>query len=702
MAILNKIRQRSLFLILIIALALFSFVLADLFRNAGGFSSKSQDVIATVNGEDIDRQDFMQKVTNAQQRFRGGSITQAMNSVWDQEVRDVIMKSEYDKLGLSVERDQMRSLLEKNLGAFEEFKNEAGLFDENRLNEFIANLKAISPETSFLGGQQINYQVWVNTYENSIATTGVQNNYFNMVKSGMSGTVSEGILDHKLSNDKVDVKFVQIPYTSIPDSTITVSKSDVSTYVNNNKSKYEVESSRDLSYVIFKETASLEDENDIKKSLVALNNQFKTTDDHSGFLISNNSATNYNDAFLYKNQLGSSSDSIYNLKEGETYGPYRDGVMFKIAKLVANKQLPDSVKIRHILIPFVAGQGEDAELVKTEEQAKTTADSIFAILNKNRSKFSDLLSLSSDLIPGKDTDGELQLAYNSGSVGPAVSTFSFENKKGDMEVIKTTYGYHVTEILEQKNFQKTAKVAYLSTKIDPSEQTINDVFKATSKFEIAVDKGDFNTVADENKYTVRPVSAVKELDENIPGIGLQRAMVRWAFEDDTDIGTVKRFTISGGGFVIAKLRAKIAKGLMTTEQASITAVSEIRKLKKAELIKERIAAGTMEQIATAENQKVKTALALNMKSTTLSGAGAEPKVIGTAFGLNEGETSQLIAGNAGVYIVQVTKKTEAKELPSYEPIATRVASTRSGQAPTALFEALKKDADIEDNRATFY
>ncbi len=68
MAILNKIRQRSLFLILVIAMALFSFVLADLFKNTDGFNSKSQNVIATINGEDIDRDDFMAKVENAQRQ----------------------------------------------------------------------------------------------------------------------------------------------------------------------------------------------------------------------------------------------------------------------------------------------------------------------------------------------------------------------------------------------------------------------------------------------------------------------------------------------------------------------------------------------------------------------------------------------------------------------------------------------------------
>ena len=53
--VLNKIRQRSIFLIIIIALALFSFIIGDIFTNMGS-SEKSQNVVATINGEDIDRE----------------------------------------------------------------------------------------------------------------------------------------------------------------------------------------------------------------------------------------------------------------------------------------------------------------------------------------------------------------------------------------------------------------------------------------------------------------------------------------------------------------------------------------------------------------------------------------------------------------------------------------------------------------------
>ena len=269
MAVLNKIRQRSIFLIIIIALALFSFIIGDIFQNLGS-SSGNQTTIATVNGEDIERDDFMAKVENIQRQSRGTiTNTQAMNRVWDNELRAKVMQSQYDALGISVERDHMRDLLKQNLTSFEEFKNEAGLFDEDKLNEFIANLKAIAPETTTLGGTPINYNSWTD-FEQNVAVSGVQQTYFNLVKAGIIGTLSEGELDYQLENDKVDLKYVQIPYASIPDSLVEVKSSEIKAYMKRFPKQYEVEASRDLVYVEFKEEASLADEQAIQENLKAL------------------------------------------------------------------------------------------------------------------------------------------------------------------------------------------------------------------------------------------------------------------------------------------------------------------------------------------------------------------------------------------------------------------------------------------------
>jgi parvulin-like peptidyl-prolyl isomerase len=716
MAILNKIRQRSLFLIIVIALALFSFVLADLFKNSGGFSSSAQNNVATINGKDVKRDQFMSKVENAQRQF-GNSLTstQAMNNVWDQEVRNAVFETQYEDLGITVERDYIRYLLEQSLSGFEEFKNEVGTFDENKLNEFIANLKAIQPETALLNGSAINYEAWTN-FETNIAVSGKEQMYMNMVRAGVIGTLADGELDYKLENDKVDLKFIQIPFASIPDSTITVNQSDIKAYINKNKKQYEVEASRDMYFVQFKEEPSLEDEEAVKSEVASLivgkeDNPttegidetivgFKNTKDEATFLAEHSAIKLYDD-YVSKTALPAViADSIYNMNVGDVYGPYKEGSFYKATKLIDVKQVPDSAKVRHILIPFAGATRVDATVTKTDAEAKKTADSIYSVLKRNRSKFKSLLELSSDKV-SNEKDGEIEFAFTD-SFAPEFRDYSFTNKVGDFAVVKTSFGYHIIEILEQGTRQKVVKVGNLALAIEASEQTVDDVYNKTSKFEIAVTNGVFQDVAKEGGYVVKPVSNIKILDETIPGLGAQRAMVRWAFEDGIKVGSVKRFNIQGGGYAVAVVSAINEKGLMSTEKASVTALPAIRKEKKAALIKERVSGNTLEAVSSSEGQQIKTAAAINMKNPTLAGAGREPYVIGAAFGLKEGATSKLLKGNLGMYMIQVTKITNAPEMPNYQAAANRVGAAKSSSVNTALYTALRDTAEIEDHRATFY
>ena len=703
MAVLNKIRQRSLFLILIIALALFSFVLSDLFRNSDALSAKSQNVVATINGRDISREDFMQKVEIMQRQLGpNATTTQAMNRVWDQEVRTAVLETEFETLGISVEKDQMRDLLKTNLANNPDFQNEAGLFDENKLTEYIANLK----ETSTAA-----YQQWVD-YEKSIATGALQQNYFNMVKAGMIGTLEEGKLEHKLEGDKVDIKFVQIPYSSIPDSTITVSKAEISDYINNHKAKYEVEESRNLQYVEFKEVASIEDEAEIEKEVEAYKTgkveyvngrtdtikpftQVKEHDNYINFIA--NSDVKFNDTFIKKTALPEAvADTIFNMNEADVFGPYKDNGFIKLTKVVAVTQLPDSVKSRHILIPFVGSRSQSATTTQTEAEAKKTADSLLAVIKDDSSKFESLLDFSADKA-SNENDGVLDW-YTYNAMVPEFRDYTFENQTGDMGVVKSAFGFHVIEILGQKNPQRAIKIGTIARKIEPSETTINKVFRDASNFEISIEKGDFVTLAEESNYTVRPVYSVKELDETMPGLGNQRQIVRWSFDEETEIGDYKRFNIPGG-YAIVQLTAKNKAGLMSTEEASVTALPAIRKEKKASIIKDRISATTVEDIATAESLAARTSLAINMKNPTISGVGNEPLVVGSAFGLEEGETSGLIEGETGVFVVRVEKFTPATELDNYQTFANQVQTAKINTVNTKLYNALKEVAEIEDNRA---
>jgi peptidyl-prolyl cis-trans isomerase D len=138
MAILSKIRQRSFFLIIIIALALFSFVLADLIK--GGSFGASSKYAGSVNGTNIIGQEFQYKVGDAEQQ--GMSNVQASNSVWDQEVKRIILSEKFNELGLKVGADQMFNVVKEHPSFVSnpQFMNEAGKFDEGKFKEFIKNM----------------------------------------------------------------------------------------------------------------------------------------------------------------------------------------------------------------------------------------------------------------------------------------------------------------------------------------------------------------------------------------------------------------------------------------------------------------------------------------------------------------------------------------------------------------------------------
>ncbi|WP_228850548.1 peptidylprolyl isomerase [Aegicerativicinus sediminis] len=719
MAVLNKIRQRSLFLILVIALALFSFVLADLFKNSSALTGGSQDVVATVNGEDINRTTFADRVELMQRQMGPASTsTQAMDRVYNQQVKEVLIEQQLQELGYTVEQAETRELLRNAFASYPEFTNEAGMFDEAKLNEYIANLKAIAPQPAPLGNFQMTYADWVN-YEATLGRNAQEQAYYNMIKAGLNATLGEAEDEYMLESNTVDVRFVQLPFTSIADSLVEVTKSDIKNYIDKNPDQYQVEDSRDIVFVEFTEQPTVEDEEAVKENLLALlqnrveyNKETKTNDSVYGFrdltadkigeFVNSNSDIRYSDNFIFKNALPLNyRDSIYDLNVGDIFGPYKDAGYYKLSKVVAEKQIPDSVKSRHILIPYIGAQMAQPDVIRTPDQAKQLADSLYNVLQKNKSKFGEFVTEYSSDQGSVNNGGEYDF-HSFGTMVKPFNDFEFENAPGSMKVVETVFGYHIVEVLEQSSKKRAIKVATIAEKIEPSENTIDEVFNETSKFEIAIKEKAFRDVAKENGYNVRPVNNIKELQEMLPGLGNQRTIVRWAFEDETDLGEFKRFSLAGGGYVVVQLVGKHKAGLMDPENASATAIAEIRNQKKAEMLKSKVSATSLDDIAKNNNTSVRTAAAVNMKNPTLAGAGLEPKVVGVAFGLKEGEISDLVVGNKGVYKIEVTKKTDAAKLDNYQGVLSRLNSSAGANVQTKVFDALKNAAEIDDYRGRFY
>jgi len=706
MAVLNKIRQRSVFLIIIIALALFSFVLADVIRNGGFSSQKDQNTIATINGEEVSREDFARQVEGYQRQMgANASTSQAVNQVWEQTLRETILKEEMEKLGIRAGEAQIREVMRVQMGNNPAFRNEAGMFDENRVREYIASIRSTQPEA---------YQQWLQM-ESNMGDMARQNMYFSMVTAGIGATLTEAEQAYRFQNNSVDLRFVQLPYSSVSDDEVEVSKDEIRAYIEENPSQFETEASRNMRYVYFEEKASDEDVQESEEALTSLLQSrveynavtssndtlpgFNTTNDYEDFVASNSDLP-FEDRFKFKNELPSEfADELFSLEEGETFGPYQDNGYFKLSKLIETKEIPDSTKASHILVAY-QGQQFAPDVTRSKAEAEALADSLANVVRGDKEKFAELAAeFSSDRSNNQD-GGDLGY-FGPGEMVSEFDSYVLENNPGDVGVVETDFGFHVIHIEEQTEREKAVKIATIARELEASERSRNNLFNETTKFEIAASEGDFAEVAKEGNYNVRTVNNVKALDENIPGVGQQRRIVQWAFEDDAEVGDIRRFDIPSG-YVVAQLTAKNKEGLMTAENASSKVLPILTKEKKAEILKERINSENLQEIASANNTLVETANAVNLANPTLPGAGREPEVVGSVFALEPGSVSSPIAGNNGVYMVELESINEAPGMNSYSGIAEQETASRRQNASQRLFEALREKAEIEDNRARFY
>ena len=706
MAILENIRKRTTILILIIGLALFAFVISGIFTSKDFGGGKIGSAIAEINGDEIPIDQFRQKVEAASRRYGPtASSMQLVNNIWDQEVRNTILGQQFEDLGIDIEQDQIINFIKTNPGYSQnpQFQNENGVFDEIKFREFIAELKA---------NNSSQYELWLQD-EQAIIQSAKEQIYFNLIRAGVGATLAEGELDYKLANNKVDVKYVRVPFTSIPDSTVAVTKKEIAAYVNDHKEDYKQEKSRDIQFVYFEEKSSLEDETAVQNEIVGLLGDtmeyfeerdttdtipgFRNTTDVAAFL-DKHSDIKYDTIYKAKKDLPVKfADTLMALGAGEIYGPYRDGDYFKISKMVDRKP-NGSVKASHVLITYEGAERANPEIKRTKEEAEKKANELLKEAKKEGAVFSELARDNSDG-PSAPRGGDLGY-FQEGVMTKKFNDFAFGNKVGYIGLVETEFGYHIVKVDDK---QDIVNIATLAREIEPSEETINKLFTDATKFEmeaISTDK-QFTELAKENEYTVRPVNKIKEMDENLPGLSAQRSIVQWAFNEDTEVGDIKRFNINNG-YAVVQLTAKYKEGLMSAEDASATALPKIRKEKKADQIISVNKGKSMEALAKDNNVTVSNASSLTVKSPIIPGAGREPLVVGTAFALGQDEISDLIKGESGVFMVQVTKKEDAPKLDNYSTYAKSLQSSSAAKVNSAVYNALKEASEIEDKRAIFY
>ena len=112
--VLEKIRNRSGLLLVVIGVGMFSFLGGDFFSSINGGPS-SPTSVGDVDGESVEIQDFEKSVQtsfeNQSQSNPNVDVAQIRNSVWNQLVRDMIFQKEFDQIGLVVGSDEVFDMI---------------------------------------------------------------------------------------------------------------------------------------------------------------------------------------------------------------------------------------------------------------------------------------------------------------------------------------------------------------------------------------------------------------------------------------------------------------------------------------------------------------------------------------------------------------------------------------------------------------
>jgi len=700
MAVLSKIRQRSLILILVIGFCLLAFIIGDIIHSGGFGVSRN---VGSVNGKDIPVQDFLQKVNDIQARQQGISPSQAANAVWNQEVDNILFEERYEKAGLRVGKDHIINVYAQDpqVAQNPQFQNALGKFDKAKFNEFLVNLKTTN---------QAQWQM-IEKNKGLVESAAKKQLYLTLVKAAFFATDIDGKAKYEAEASKASFDYVFVPYSTINDDQVKVSDEELIAFMKKNEKKYKSEASRDLEFVLIENKPSKEDEAEMKKNINALlvpsvqfNDVTKTNDTIPGFanvtnvaeFVNKNSDIKYDTTYVTKQQLPVEfSQQIYNLNKGQVFGPYIDNGYYKLTKMM-DKKGNASAKASHILIAYKGGKAPDPSITRTKEEAKAKADDLLKQVNANPGNFAMLAMTNTDDPGSKQTGGEYDNIAPNQMVKP-FNDFVFNNPVGTTGVVETEFGYHVIKVTGKN---EAVQLATIAQKIEPSEATDDAIFTKATKMEMDAEEKPFADLAKGLGLTVSPANKLLANDENIPGVGPQRAIVKWAYAKDTKVGDVKKFDIPQG-HVIVRLKNINEKGLLPIEEAKISVLPLVRNEKKAELVRKKMEGTTLEAVAQKSGSSVATAADVTIANPTIANVGPEPKVVGKAFGLAAGKTSGLVDGLSGVFMVRTKTIAKAPALPNYTAYTARIKGEGRQQVQGRLSVALKDAADIEDDRSEF-
>ena len=719
MSIIQKIREKgALISAIIIALALLGFIAMDALTGRSNLFGGSQSTtVGRVNGTKISYNEFHKNVLQqeeylqSQRGLPSGEATtqQAVESAWNQEVEKIVLGSELDKLGIKVSEKEMSNsiLFGDNPPADlrQQFTDESGQFNAQ------------------LASQQINATLKSGTAEQKASIS----NYIRQLELARRAEKYSSLLLNSINfpkwmlekqnedNSKMaTLSVVKKPYTEIPDSSVNISDKEIEEYISKHKDDFKQEESRSITYVAFSAAPSSADSAVVRDRMLALKETLLSTGekDMNTLLVSEGSERGFYDSYIGSKVIQiPSKDSIFKIPVGTVYGPYVDGGSYSIAKLIGVRQIPDTSKVRHILISTTSQDPQTGQMMQVRDSAtaKAIADSVMRVIAAGQNFDSLVAKISED--PGsKDKGGVYEIP--SGQMVPTFNDFMFTRPAGSKDVVKTEFGYHYMEVMATKGSETGYKIAYLSKPIVTSSETDQNARNEASQF--AGKSRDENTFNENYEKELKPRNINKGAVPNITpsagqvgALGVSRALVRKIYEAKR--GEVLQPERVGNAYVVAVVTEINEEGTQSVASARSAVEPMLRNKKKAELIKKQLGSiSTLEAVSTSWGKPVEPADSVRMFGNSSRVIGYEPKVIGAAFNPNNrGKVvTETIEGLQSVFVVRVDNVT-ATALGDANVAEQRnnrynAVKSRFQQLGAQIIGSLREAATIKDNRSKHY
>ncbi|MEE0991063.1 MAG: SurA N-terminal domain-containing protein [Paludibacteraceae bacterium] len=684
MATLENIRKRGVLLSVVIGGSLLAFILGGIdFQTVFG---ESRTTVASVEGNEISIQEYEARIDEmttfyqiemGQSSLDENTTRQVQNSVWNTMLHEQIIGSQCEELGIVVSDDEITKQLTGDvphpmMSQLRMFYNaEKGGYDKAILYDL---LSAIDQEPN---GDLAKYWSFI---KRNVRLQMLEDKYNVLVTSSFNYSNLDATAAFE-AKKVANVSYVSVPYYTVADSSVSVSDSEIKAYYKKNINLYNnAEEVRTINYLTFPVVASASDFENVKTWIDGLKEEFATSKDFIG-VCNQNSDEPYKDIAVSKNNIDKDfSDFAFSGRAGDFIGPRLYGETYKMARIVETGIVaPDSIKVRHILV---------------QNQAK--ADSVMAAL-KSGADFAKLAKENS-LAGTSQNGGELGW-MTEGAFDVEFSKACFKGKVNKVFSFPFSGMIQIVEITEATKPVQKVKLCVVSRKVEASSQTYGIIYNEASQYiaKNSDSKAFVDSAKAEEGLFLRTIQ-IKDTDIAVSDLKDSRQIVRWAFQNKKG-AVADQVYECGDRFVVVMLAEVAPKGEKSLESVKSDVKLAVMNAKKAEKIIADLQAKLGDSKYISDLGEVRTADNASMNSAFIPGIGREPKVAGAIPSLITSNDIKFVAGNAGVFALKLNNAPEAGTIDiDYE---IRNLSSRTPYQ-MMIFESLKNQSEIDDNRINFY